>query len=150
MIPIERSEQVIPILTFSLGSRPCALLVDDVVEVAAMVELMPVTDARPEFLGVVNRHGLVLPMLDLRLILGQEKHPITVTTMFIVAAAGTRQIGLVVDEVQQVEYIPTDQWQTSHAAGKFIRGIISYRSVLMQIIDPSALMDTYLTGQTQS
>lgn len=146
----ETLELPIPILTFSLGTRLYGLLIDDVVEVAAMVELMPIVDARPEFLGVVNRQGSVLPMLDLRLILGHEHQPISLTTLFVVASAKERLVGLVVDEVHQVEYVASNQWQTSHTAGKFIRGIISYKTALMQIIDPSPLVAAYLIDQARS
>ena len=96
---------------------------------------------------MINRHGAVLPMLDLRLIMGHDARPMTTSTLFIVVEHDEQQIGLVVDEVHQVEYINSNRMQTSTKAGKFIRGIISYKSELMQVIDPAPLLASYLLDE---
>ena len=140
-------DQVLPVLTFSLAGQRYALLITDVVEVVAMVELMTLKDAHPEILGMINRHGTVLPMLDLRLIMGHDARSVTTSTLFIVVEHGSRQFGLVVDEVHQVEYVDSNQMQTATKAGKFIRGIIGYKSELMQIIDPAPLLVNYLPDE---
>jgi chemotaxis signal transduction protein len=134
------------ILTFSIGEQRYALLIEDVIEVAPMVEVMKVAEARLELLGMVNRHGTVLPLLDLRLILGLPAASIDMTTLFIVATDGEHPLGLVVDEIHQVEYIDSSQLSETTATGKFIRGIISNKAELVQIIDPTPLLATYLSG----
>ncbi len=137
---------LLPVLTFSLGEQQYALLIDDVVEVAPIVEMVTVKDARPEIVGMVNRHGMVLPLLDLRLVFGQTPRPFDTTTLFVVAAHRQQPIGLVVDEVHQVAYIPSSQVRETSTAGKLIRGIISDKEALVQIISPAALLETYLAG----
>ncbi len=137
----------LPVLTFSLGGQRYGILIADVVEVTAMVELMPIPDSLPEILGVANRHGSVLPMLDLRRVLDHETRPITTSTLFIVVTDSEHYMGLVVDEVHQVEYLDSDQLTKSQQAGKYIRGIISYESELIQIVDPVSLLTHYLVNE---
>jgi purine-binding chemotaxis protein CheW len=137
---------VMPVLTFSLAKQRYALLVTDVVEVVAMVELMTVPDAPEAILGMVNRHGMVLPMVDLRRVLGHEAPPVTTASLFVVVEYDSRQLGLVVDEVHQVEYINANQLQTSTKSGKYIRGIISHKAALMQIINPEPLLEAYASA----
>ncbi|MBZ0287863.1 MAG: chemotaxis protein CheW, partial [Anaerolineae bacterium] len=45
-----------PFLTFSLGTQRYALAIEEVVEVATMVELVQVAGMPPEVIGVANRH----------------------------------------------------------------------------------------------
>src|SRR5688572_8043469 len=106
---LKRESQPEPFLTFNLGPQRYALPIEQVVEVAAMIEVVSMPDSSPEFLGVVNRHGDVLPMLDLRPLFQQKVTPLTPLTLFIVATYGGQQVGLVVDDVNQVEYFSTER-----------------------------------------
>lgn len=133
------------ILTFSLGAQLYALPIEEVVEVAAMVERTTVADAPPELLGVVNRREQILPLLDLRLVFQQPATPVSSSTLFIVASHAGKLVGLVVDEVQQVEYIPAIEKTPTSA--RIIRGIISHKEHLIQIIALPEIMATYLRDE---
>ena len=135
--------EMIPILTFALGEQYYALAIEAVVEVAAMVELISTIDERVEVLGIANRHGEVLPVLDLRLVMKSEALPINEWTLFVVAVHDGKSVGLVVDAVQQVEYIPAVQVHESSASGKYIHGIISYKQRLIQLVALSPLITEY-------
>ena len=139
--PLPMSNEPQPFLTFSLGEQKYALPIDVVVEVAAMVELAEVADSPPEMSGIANRHGAVLPVFDLRRVFGHEATPVNLSTLFIVAAYDGQTAGLVVDDVQQVEYIePTHQTPT---AGKYIHDIVSHKGQLVQLISLPALLETF-------
>ncbi|NWF70627.1 MAG: chemotaxis protein CheW [Chloroflexi bacterium] len=133
----------VPVLLFTLGDQEYAMLIEDVLEVAAMVEITHVADPRPEILGVVNRHGTVLWMLDLRRIFGQSAQSVDITTLFIVAQRGAHQLGLVVDEVRQVEYVDLSKLQTSARATELIHGILSHGERLIQLLALSPLLERY-------
>lgn len=136
-----------PVLTFNLGDQVYALLISDVVEVASMIELTLVADTLPEILGVANWHGTVLPMVDLRRVFGQPVNPITASSVFIVGQTErSDKIGLVVDTLNQVEYLDLERLTESHGAGKFIRGIISAKERLIQLVALAPLAATYLSG----
>lgn len=121
-----------PFLTFSLGVQRYALPIEQVVEVAAMIEVVSMPDSPPEFLGVVNRHGDILPMLDLRPLFQQKVTPLTPLTLFIVATYGGQQVGLVVDDVNQVEYFSTERQVVMGET--FIQSVVPHREYLVQII----------------
>jgi purine-binding chemotaxis protein CheW len=142
MLMKSSTETRVPFLTFSLGNQLYALAIADVVEVAAMVELTHTPDAPPEYLGVVNRHGAILPLLDLRLIFKQPAPPLTPSSLFIVVTDGRRMLGLVVDEVRQVEYM--DAAGLTPASSKTIHGIISYKEQLIQVIALPTLFAAYV------
>lgn len=135
-----------PILLLSIADQYYALLISDVVEVAAMVELIKLPEAAPEFLGVADRHGTVLPVLDLRRIFAQVDAPVTASTLFVVVAHEGQLAGMVVDDVHQVEYIDGQHLQFTSTFGKHIHGIISNRERLILVIALDTLFATYLSG----
>ncbi len=128
------SHESAPFLTLMLGGQHYALPIDQVVEVVAMVELTHTNDPRPAVLGVANRHEAVLPMLDLRVMLGHPAAPLGAATLFVVVKPDDQCFGLVVDAVNQVEYLPAE---------KSNRGIISYDERLIQIIALEPLLSSY-------
>jgi purine-binding chemotaxis protein CheW len=144
--PIQQTD-TLPILTFRVGQQIYALRIQDVVEVSAMVELMPILQGRPEVLGLANRHGSIVPLVDLRTVFQQPASPVRSSHIFIIAADGSRQIGLLVDEVLQVEYVNFLQLEDASALGEYIRGIISSKSELIPVIALAPLLANFLAGQ---
>mgnify|MGYP003492485273 CR=1 FL=1 len=142
-----QAESALPILIFNIGDSLYALSIDDIVEVAAMVEMTSVPDAPPEILGVVNRHGAIVPMLDLRRVFKQQTAPVLPSTLFIVVQSGNSWAGLVVDDVQQVEYVNGAQFEGTSIPGRYIRGMISYKSQLIQLISLPPLWESFLVTQ---
>ncbi|HEX2907310.1 MAG TPA: chemotaxis protein CheW [Phototrophicaceae bacterium] len=131
------------VLTFTLGAQIYGLSIEAVVEVAAMVELVQMPDAPPALLGMMNRRGVILPMLDLRQVFNQAVvAPISTTTLFIVAAHDQHMAGLVVDEIRQVEYVNLSQQTVT--SGKYIHGIINHKGHLIQIIALPAILAAFL------
>jgi len=130
----------LPVLTFRLGDQKYALPIEDVVEVAAMVELTSIPDSRPGVLGVANRHGSVLTILDLRRLFELEASNIDSSTLFIAVSHEGKMAGLVVDEVYQVEYVDSEAKQALPTAGKYIRDIVSHKGQLVQFISVPQLL----------
>jgi chemotaxis signal transduction protein len=67
----------------------------------------------------------------------------------VVAALGDRRAGLVVDEIRQVEYLPSGLLYNTLASAKYIRAIMSYKDQLIQMIALSALVDPFLIARQQ-
>ena len=135
----------VPHLIFLLGKQYYALPITQVIEVAAMVELTQTPNTNREFLGVANRHGAVLPILDLRPVFRQSTPRIDISTLFVVATTGEREVGLIVDEVLQIEHFSADQIahrQSSHE--RHIQGIVSHNQRLIQVIALSNLLAQFL------
>ena len=130
----------LPLLTFRLGEGRYALLIEDVVEVAAMVDMLSLPTERTEILGYINRRGSILPLVDLRRVFKQPSAPINSATVFIVAAGGNKQFGLVVDAVEQVEYVDALQMSDTLASSPYLHGIISHQNDMISIIALPSLM----------
>lgn len=139
----------IPILTFELGDALYGLFIDYVVEVAAMVHYAPIADARPELLGLVNRHGQVLPLIDLRLVFGLSAPPIDAHVLFIVAMYEGNLVGLVVDVVNQVQYIHSSTLKVAPGGSRWVEQVASYGGKLLQVINLSTLM-THLLPESMT
>ncbi|MBC8099160.1 MAG: chemotaxis protein CheW [Armatimonadetes bacterium] len=131
------------LLTFRLGSQFYALPISAVLEVAAMVEVITLAGAAPEFLGIFNRHGEPLPMLDLRIAFGLPAAPPTLTTLFIVVQVNEQPFGLLVDDVLQVAYGVV---QSSTLPG-YLMGTVSQPDHLLQVIALPALIAAFLPVQ---
>ena len=130
----------LPLLTFRLGEARYALLIEDVVEVAAMVEMLTLPTERPEIAGYINRRGNILPLIDLRMVFKQPTSPITSAGVFIVVAGGNKQMGLVVDVVEQVDYVDALQLSDASTSSPYLYGIISHQDEMISIIALPSLM----------
>lgn len=134
----------IPVLTFMMGDKQYALLIDYVVEVAAMVHYSEVADATPFLLGMVNRHGQVMPLIDLRIIFGLETPIIDTNILFVVARHNNILVGLVVDAVNQVEYIYQSDLRVAPGGGRWIKQVASHHDDLLQIVNLPAVVNHLL------
>ncbi len=144
MIPT--TSQTLPMLTFSIDKQRYAISIEDVIEVASIVEIASIADSRPELLGVVNRHGDVLPLLDLRQLLGLEKTTIDNSTLFIVTQYNEQYLGLVVDDVHQVEYIEQSVFKSTVGAGAIVQEVATMSDHLLQRINLAPLINDYVAG----
>jgi purine-binding chemotaxis protein CheW len=134
----------LPYLIFRLGTQQYALPIDQVVEVAAMVELVQTPEVNAEFLGLANRHGRVVPILDLRPIFGHTASAIDMTTLFIVAQLGSQMVGLVVDEVRQIVYVTPEQVAPASRRETYIQGVLTLAMRLIQVIALEAVLAAFL------
>jgi len=134
----------VPILTFTLGGERYALQIDYVVEVAAIVEYSTVADAEPALLGIINRHGQVMPLIDLRIVFQCEVSPINTNVLFIVSQYEQTLVGLVVDAVNQVEYIEQGDLRVAPGGGRWIEQVASYKDDLIQLISLPAIIEHLL------
>jgi purine-binding chemotaxis protein CheW len=133
-----------PHLIFKLGDQHYALMIEHVLEVAAMVELVTTPDVDAVFLGIANRHGEPLPMLDLRPVFQQSDACIDTSTLFIVAWLGDQRVGLVVDEVLRIEYLDTTRMPRYTGSDRFVDGVLTYGEHLIQFVALPSLLAHYL------
>ena len=130
-------------LTLRAGDQVYGLAVENVVEVAAMVALDPVPEAPPAVLGVANRHGAAVPIIDLRRVFDHPETPINSASLFVVVVYNNVMVGLVADEVLQVQYLTPSATPVT-AAGRYIKDIVGHNARLIQIIDLGALISAQL------
>ncbi len=142
--PEKVTDDLQPFLTFRLAEQYYALAIPNVLEVVAMLSLSSIPNAPSALLGIANRHGEALPILDLRIAFNLEASALDVSTFFIVAQTAAYRVGLVVDEIFQVKYIPKSSVRVAQGTGQYVTHIISDEQILYQQIDLEPLLTQYL------
>lgn len=90
------------LVRFALGTHHCALTLDAVHEVLRIVAVTPLPVAPTFVEGVINRRGVVTPVIDLRKRVGIECGPYDSATRILVTTIGGQPAGLIVDDVSEV------------------------------------------------
>jgi purine-binding chemotaxis protein CheW len=93
------------LFTFTAEGRSYALPLDDVEHVLRAVEVRPLPESPYAVRGVIDIHGEVRPVVDVRRRLGLPESPITPETQFIVTST-TPTVVLMVDEVVGIIDVP--------------------------------------------
>lgn len=115
-------------LTFKLGPGHYGLEILKVREIIGIIGVTAIPLAPHHVKGVINLRGTVIPVVDLRLKFGMDEVEATAETCIIVAHVGDREIGVLVDQVSEVQYFNSADIQDPPTFGQgidtaFILGI---------------------------
>ncbi len=124
------------------GKQQYAIPVADILEVAAMVRLTPLPDAPPEVLGVINRRGAVIPLLDLRRCLDHPAAPPDLNTLFVVVQGASMIAGLVVDDIKEVAALPAVNAPPARS-GPYVQAIAILNELPVLVLDVAALLRAF-------
>jgi len=87
---------------FALDGVRFALGAEVIERVVRAVEVSPLADAPPGVLGVINLHGRIIPVLDIRPRFGLPSREICLSDHFVIACAGEREVAILVDAALDV------------------------------------------------
>ncbi len=138
------------VIVLGIGRERYGVDLSDVAEVLAPVKPTPVPGAPAVFAGVINHHGEILPVIDLRRLLGMGPLPEGERARIILLRRDGREIGLQTDSVEQIRRIgPGDTHQRANAdresASRHIRGSTTD---LLMLVSTQAIFDEMNTGVT--
>lgn len=88
---------MVAILRFALHDRTLGILADHVREVLRAAKPSPLPEAPPLVVGVLNVRGEQIPVYDIRARFGLPARALLATDAIVVAKAGERWAGIVVD-----------------------------------------------------
>jgi purine-binding chemotaxis protein CheW len=94
---------------FRIASMQLALPLDALREVVPCDRLQPFPCAVASVVGAIDLRGTVLPVVDLRRLLGQETSATSATPTVVVMLAGGRLIGLLADGVADILECPAER-----------------------------------------
>lgn len=138
-----------PVLTFRLHDQRYGLYVTDVIEVMAMVAVEPLSGAHPAVAGIINRHGLPIPLIDLRVVVDKPANPPSVSSMFMVVAQKGRVAGLIVDEIFQVGYV--SRFTPVSQDTPFVESVFTdEQGLVTQILSVSTLFNRFLPDESSA
>lgn len=131
------------VLNFILAAGRYGIPVSRVREIVRAVALAPLPGAPDVVEGIVNLRGRLVPVMDTRRRFGIALRPTELTDFLIIADAGTRDVGLHVDQVIGVHQIGEDQVVPAGQLvqrSAFIGGLAALADGTLLIHDPSAFL----------
>jgi len=104
-------------LAFGLADESYALPLVSVREIMAMQPVTEVPRAHPTVLGIFSVRGGVTTLLDMRRRVGVRESPLSSRARVLLVDGGTELIGLLVDHVDQVYRLSSDEIEPASAIG---------------------------------
>ena len=87
------------LLVFALSGLRCALPLADIERILRAVEMSPVPNAPEIVMGLVNVHGHIIPVLNIRKLFHLPEVEITLNDQIIIAHTTNRPVAILVDNV---------------------------------------------------
>ena len=104
----------------------------EILNVQEIIRMVPVTwlPRRAEYIvGVINLRGEIIPVLDLRIKFGLPRKNYTKFTRILIGQVGEKQVGMVVDGVNEVVSVPAENIEAAPGmvsrakSSEYIKGI---------------------------
>jgi purine-binding chemotaxis protein CheW len=135
-------------LTFSLGAEVYGVDILQVKEIRGWSPVTRMPQSPPSVLGVLNLRGAIVPVVDLRVQFALPTAAFTPLTVVIILSLrgphGTRECGVVVDNVKDVVDVPADGIRPApamHETGPvFIQGIATVDEQMLILLDANELV----------
>ena len=131
-------------MTFYLEEEMYGVYISDVKEIIAMMKTTPVPKT-PKFIqGVMNLRGNIIPVGDMRLKFDMPSIPPQMYTAIVIIKLNEKQIGFIVDKVEEVINVEDEQLSLppefgDHIDTKFIKHMAQYKQKVVMILNLVAL-----------
>ena len=133
-------------VTFHLGDEIYGIDVLQVQEVLRITEISPVPGSPDYVLGIINLRGNVVTVIDARNRFGLPPKDIDDASRIIVVDAFEKVVGLLVDNVSEVAYVPNAQIEIAPNVGtedgnKCVSGVSNRDGELLIMVDLAKLIN---------
>ncbi len=135
-----------PYLIFSLHHARYAIAAEEVKEIFLLPELIPVAEAPPDIVGLLNLHNFYVPVMHLDLRFGHQFDRCHLTDSVIIVESPV-QVGVIVHRVETVidideRYIQADldYGRERNIARAFVKGIINLDDEMIILLDVANLV----------
>lgn len=136
------------LLTFKLGNETYGIQISKVREILTYPTVTPIPDASKWVKGVINLRGEVAPVIDLRVRFNINNDPVYTNRTIIIAVKtqDARMIGLVVDEVSDMENVELDRLYPAPDMGtsiapEYLKGLFKKDDKMIVILDIDRILD---------
>lgn len=120
-------------LTFFTDSQLFGLPITEIVQITQMQEIISLPDQSDYVKGIINLRGQIIPIIDVRLRFGKQETAFTERTCIIIAHVQGSDFGLIVDEVDEVANIPTEQISAPPKIGTDSNQVNAYLTGIAQL-----------------
>jgi len=131
------------VVVFLMDGQQYALPIEAVQEIQQVVDYTPVPGSVPALLGMIDLRGTVVPLIDLRLLLGLNAAPLHLDTPLIFGLAGGLLVAYVVDGVEDVADLSGQSLQAPsalHALSNRLTGVGRLGDGLLFVLDHHRLI----------
>jgi purine-binding chemotaxis protein CheW len=140
---LTRTRDVVDILVFAVGLQRYALPANDVDQVIRSVAITDLPGAPLVVEGVIDVHGSIVPVLDLRRRFNLPERAASINDLLVIASAGSRRIALRVDgeaSIQKIE--PAALSRSGDALGRspFVAGLARLPDGIVVIHDLASFL----------
>ena len=136
-----------PYLIFSLHQTRYAIAAELVAEIFLLPELIPIAEAPPDIIGLLNFHSLYIPVMHLDLRFGHQFEQCHLSDSVIVVESPGLQVGVIVHQVETVieiddRYIQgdLDYGREKNIDRAFVRGIINLDDEMIILLNADNLV----------
>lgn len=125
---------------FTLEDEIYGIHVKKIREVLRVGKIREVAGTPANVLGVINVRGVIVTVVDTRIIYGMPRKPVTdLSRIIIVEIDDENTVGMMVDFVMEVKDIPESKFEalssTKENASRYIQGIAHYQDNVIILVD---------------
>ena len=137
---------------FQIDDQQYAFRIEQIREIVILDHVTPTPQVADFVEGVSNLRGAIIPIINLRKLLGLEPRPSDKETRTIVVNVGQRTMGCTVDTVSQVIRLPEHSIQPAPATvtadgANYISGFAKLDDQLVIVLDIDRLLAPERLGQ---
>lgn len=143
-MPTTYDTPVAAAVTFRVGPQRYGLPIDRVREIQKIVAFAEVPDENGTVLGMVDVRGEIVPVIDIRRLIGLPLAPYTLDTPMIVVASFAGPVALIVDAVDTVVDLPAGSAGAPperHSLVSRILGVYRLDDEIVFLLDIDALLE---------
>ena len=126
-------------LNFSMGSEMYGIEVRNVIEIIGILPMTEVPELPVYIKGIINLRGKIIPVMDVRLRFKKPFKEYNDRTCIIVIDIDDTYIGLIVDSVTEMVWIPEDEIvdlpEVNKTGNRYIKGIGKVGNEVRLILD---------------
>ncbi|HYF59826.1 MAG TPA: chemotaxis protein CheW [Burkholderiaceae bacterium] len=147
---LERSVDaaVVPteVLAFRIGGEEYAIDILKVREIRGYERPTRIAGSGPSLCGVLNLRGTIVPIVDLRRLLGVDEPVLEASTVTIILGLRDRSVGVVVDAVADVLSFEPGQVRAApemsgSTVAPFVLGLVSIGDRMLMALDVEGYLD---------
>lgn len=138
-------------VTFQIAYQHYALPLSVVREVVRLPALVPLAGSPPTLCGLLNLRGQYLPILDGRILMGEQAIR-DLTNQILIVGREQPEVGLLVDQVQEIFTLPTSQIRPINRSdiAPFLTSVSDLAGVSILLFDPEALLAMTRTSMNRN
>lgn len=116
---VETDEMENMYLNFIVGNEAYGVEIRHVIQIIGMQEITEMPEMPPGMKGFINLRGSVIPVVSMRLRFGKTESEYTDRTCIIVTQIGDKEVGLIVDAIQETLTIDPNSISPPPSTGEY-------------------------------